>query len=80
MVRSRCLYKVKQAIDGSVEKHNARLVARVFTQQPRVETSALVERMDTIITVLAIVAKNWPFYQMDVKSTFLNGILKEEFI
>ena len=31
------------------------------------------------IAVLAITAKNkWPIYQMDVKSTFLNGYLEEE--
>ena len=36
--------------------------------------------MDTIRVVLAIAAQNqWPVYQMDVKSAFLNGILEEEF-
>jgi len=35
--------------------------------------------MDTIRAVLAIAAQNqWPVYQMDVKSAFLNGILEEE--
>ena len=35
--------------------------------------------MHTVRTVLAIVAQNkWPVYQMDVKSTFLNGYLEEE--
>ena len=35
--------------------------------------------MDTIRTVLVIVAQNkWHVYQMDVKSTFLNGYLEEE--
>ena len=35
--------------------------------------------MDTIRVVLSIAAQNqWPMYQMDVKLTFLNGILEEE--
>ena len=35
--------------------------------------------MDTIRAVLAIAAQNqWPVYQVDVKSAFLNGILEEE--
>ena len=35
--------------------------------------------MDTIKTVLAIATQNqWHVYQMDVKSTFLNGILEQE--
>ena len=57
------------------------MVAREFTQQPDIyfnETSAPVARMDTIRTILAITEQNkWPVYQMDVKSTFLNGYLDE---
>jgi hypothetical protein len=59
-----------------------RLVARGFTQQPGIdfnETFAPVACMDTVRTVLAIVVQNkWHVYQMDVKSTFLNGHLEEE--
>ena len=32
VVSSHWLYRVKQAIDGSVEKHNARFVSRGFSQ------------------------------------------------
>ena len=42
------------------------------------ETFSLVARMDTIRAVLAIAAHNqWHVYQMDVKSSFLNGIHEE---
>ena len=35
--------------------------------------------METVRTVLSIAAQQkWKVYQMDVKSTFLNGVLKEE--
>eukprot|EP00253_Pinus_taeda_P036542 PITA_36542 len=36
VVSSRWLYKVKQAVDGSVEKHKARFVARGFSQIERI--------------------------------------------
>ena len=71
-----------QDVDGNVQKHKERMVARGFTQQPDTdfnETFAPVARMDTIKTFLAIASqKKWPVYQMDVKSTFLNGYLDEE--
>ena len=65
-----------------MQKHKARIVARGFTQQLGIdfnETFAPVARMDTVRTVLAIATqKKWLVYQMDVKSTFLNGYLEEE--
>eukprot|EP00253_Pinus_taeda_P035427 PITA_35427 len=43
------------------------------------ETFAPVARMETVRTVLSIAAKHkWKIYQMDVKSAFPNGVLKEE--
>jgi hypothetical protein len=51
------IYKTKQDVDGNVQKHKVRSVARGFTQQPRIdfnETFVPVARMDTVITVLAI--------------------------
>ena len=76
------IYKIKQDVDGNVQKNKARLVARGFTQQPNIdfnETFAPVAHMDTVRTVLAIAAQNkWPFYQMDVKSAFSNGYVEEE--
>eukprot|EP00253_Pinus_taeda_P013665 PITA_13665 len=49
VVSSRWLYKVKQAADGSVEKHKARFVARGFSQVKGIdydETFSLVARID----------------------------------
>ncbi|CAL2227384.1 unnamed protein product [Prunus armeniaca] len=43
------------------------------------ETFAPVARLDTIITLIALAAqKGWKLWQLDVKSTFLNGVLEEE--
>ena len=43
------------------------------------ETFLPVATMEIVHTVMAIVVQHkWKVYQMDVKSTFLNGMLKEE--
>jgi hypothetical protein len=76
------VYKTKLNEKGKVEKYKARLVAKGFSQQPNIdygETFSPVARLDTIRVVIAIAAqKKWPVYQMDVKSSFLNGNLEEE--
>jgi len=65
------IYKTKQDVDGNVQKHKVRLVARGFTQQSWIdfnETFVVVVRMDIVRTVLAIAAQNeWLVYQMNVK-------------
>ena len=72
--------KTKQDVDGNVQKHKARIVARGFTQQPGIEfneTFAPVACMDTIRIVLAIDAQNkGRVHQMDFKSALLNGYLE----
>jgi hypothetical protein len=76
------VYKTKLNERGQIEKHKARLVAKGFSQQPGTdygETFARVARLDTVRTLLAIAAQHkWQVYQMDVKSSFLNGFLEEE--
>ena len=76
------VYKTKYIEDGSIQKHKARLVAKGYSQQPGVdfnETFAPVARIETIRRVRAIFSQlELNVYQMDVKSAFLNGELKEE--
>ncbi|XP_033145473.1 uncharacterized protein LOC103839411 isoform X1 [Brassica rapa] len=76
------IYKIKTDANGNHIKHKTRLVARGFSQEYGVdylETFAPVSRHDTIRAILAYAAQmKWQLYQMDVKSAFLNGDLKEE--
>ncbi|GJQ97381.1 retrovirus-related pol polyprotein from transposon TNT 1-94 [Tanacetum coccineum] len=62
--------------------NKARLVARGYHKEKGIdfeESFALVARLDTIRIFLAYVAHmNMIVYQMDVKTAFLNGILREE--
>nr|GEV69351.1 retrovirus-related Pol polyprotein from transposon TNT 1-94 [Tanacetum cinerariifolium] len=67
---------------GGILKNKARLVARGYRQDEGIdfeESFAPVARLEAIRIFLAYVAhKNMVVYQMDVKTTFLNGILREE--
>ncbi|KAI5350060.1 hypothetical protein L3X38_002951 [Prunus dulcis] len=76
------VYKTKLNLDGSIQKHKGRLVAKGYTQKPEVdfnETFAPVARLDTIRTLIALAAqKGWKLWQLDVKSAFLNGVLEKE--
>ncbi|KAI5336534.1 hypothetical protein L3X38_015802 [Prunus dulcis] len=76
------VYKTELNLDGSVQKNKARLMAKGYSQKPGIdynETFAPVARLDTIRTLIALAAqKEWNLYQLDVKSAFLNGVLKEE--
>ncbi|GJZ62193.1 retrovirus-related pol polyprotein from transposon TNT 1-94 [Tanacetum coccineum] len=67
---------------GGVLKHKAQLVAQGFRQEEGIdfeESIAPVARIEAIrIFVANIAHKNMTIYQMDVKTAFLNGELKEE--
>nr|GEY55613.1 retrovirus-related Pol polyprotein from transposon TNT 1-94 [Tanacetum cinerariifolium] len=76
------IYKVKLDELGGILKNKARLVAHGYRQEEGIdfeESFAPVARLDAIQIFLAYVAhKNMVVYQMDVKTAFLNGNLREE--
>ncbi|GJZ45894.1 retrovirus-related pol polyprotein from transposon TNT 1-94 [Tanacetum coccineum] len=76
------IYKVKLDEYGDVLKNKARLVAKGYRQEEGLdfeESFSSVARLEVIRIFLANAAsKNMTVYQMDVKTTFLNGELKEE--
>ncbi|GJR13749.1 putative ribonuclease H-like domain-containing protein [Tanacetum coccineum] len=67
---------------GGILKNKARLVARGYRQEEGIdfeESFALVARLEAIRIFLAFAAHmNMVVYQMDVKTAFLNGNLREE--
>ena len=57
VVSSKWIYKIKHAADGSIEKYNARLVSRGFSQKQGIdyeETFALVARYTSIRTIMEL--------------------------
>ncbi|GJS28041.1 retrovirus-related pol polyprotein from transposon TNT 1-94 [Tanacetum coccineum] len=76
------IYKVKLDEYGDVLKNKARLVAKGYRQEEGIdfeESFALVARIEAIrIFISNAASKNMTIYQMDVKTAFLNGELKEE--
>ncbi|KAL8091410.1 hypothetical protein AgCh_033864 [Apium graveolens] len=79
----KCGYtKKKIGADGQVETYKARLVAKGFKQRQGIdfdETFSPVALLKSIRILLAIAAYyDYEIWQMDVKTTFLNGELEEE--
>ncbi|KAL0541702.1 hypothetical protein IC582_021757 [Cucumis melo] len=76
------VFKIKRNEKGEVERYKARLVAKGYSQRKGIdydEVFAPVARLETIRLLIALAAQNnWKIFQMDVKSTFLNGYLEEE--
>nr|GEX71836.1 retrovirus-related Pol polyprotein from transposon TNT 1-94 [Tanacetum cinerariifolium] len=76
------IYKVKLDEYGDVLKNKAWLVAKGYRQEESIdfeESFAPVARIEAIrIFIANAVSRNMTVYQMDVKTAFLNGELKEE--
>nr|GFC72859.1 retrovirus-related Pol polyprotein from transposon TNT 1-94 [Tanacetum cinerariifolium] len=76
------IYKVELDELGGILKNKTRLVARGYRQEEGIdfeESFAPVARLEAIRIFLAYAThKNMVVYQMDVKTAFLNGNLREE--
>ncbi|KAM0986325.1 hypothetical protein ACFX2C_013510 [Malus domestica] len=81
-VGNKWVFKRKISIDGNVETYKARLVAKGYRQREGIdyeETFSPVAMIKSIRILLAITAyHDYEIWQMDVKTAFLNGYLKEE--
>nr|GEZ67707.1 hypothetical protein [Tanacetum cinerariifolium] len=82
IIKTKWIFKNKKDESSLVIQNKARLIVVGYLQQEGInydETSAAVARIEAIRLFLAYAAhKDFTVFQMDVKTTFLNGILKEE--
>ena len=76
------VFKTKKDSLGYIERYKAGLVAKGFTQREGInykETFSLVSKKDSLRIIMALVAHfDFDLHQMDVKTTLLNGNLREE--
>jgi hypothetical protein len=82
IVGTKWVFRNKQDEHGVVTRNKARLVAKGYSQVEGLdfgETYAPVARLESIRILLAYATyHSFKLYQMDVKSAFLNGPIKEE--
>nr|GFA33331.1 hypothetical protein [Tanacetum cinerariifolium] len=82
IIKTKWIFKNKKAKSSLVIQNKARLVSVRYSKQEGIdydETFALVARIEAIRLFLAYAAyKDFTVFQMDVKTAFLNGILKGE--
>jgi hypothetical protein len=82
IVGTKWVFRNKQDEHGVVTRNKARLVAKGYAQVAGLdfeETFALVARLESIRILLAYATHHsFRLFQMDVKSAFLNGPIKEK--
>jgi hypothetical protein len=76
------VFKKKLRSDDTIDKYKARLVAKGYIQKEGkdfFDTYSPIARLTIIYVLLSLAASHSLLvHQMDVKTTFLNGELKEE--
>ncbi|GJZ92345.1 retrovirus-related pol polyprotein from transposon TNT 1-94 [Tanacetum coccineum] len=82
VIKLKWLWKNKKDEDQTVIRNKARLVPKGYAQVEGIdfeESFAPVARLEAVRIFVAYAAhKSFPIYQIDVKTAFLNGPLKEE--
>ena len=82
VIETKWVYRNKLDENGEVTRNKERLVCKGYAQEEGIdygEIFSLVSRLEGVRNLLAYYAyKGFRVYQMNVKSTFLNGILKED--
>ena len=83
LIGCKWIFKIKKGIDRKMETFKARLVAKGYTQKEGVDYEKTLSpiamlKLKSIRILLSIAAcLDYEIWQMDVKTTFLNGYLEE---
>ena len=81
VVSLKWIYKIKHVADGSIEKYKEIFVDRGFSQKKGIdyeEKFSPVSRYTSIKTIMELSSMmKWDLHQMDVNTTFLNGVIEE---
>ena len=81
-IGTKWVFQNKLDESGIIVRNKARLVAKGYNQEEGIdhdETYALVARLEAIRLLLAFACiMDFRLFQMDVKSTFLNGCIEEK--
>ena len=79
VVSSKWIFKTKHSADGSIKKYKAIFLAHGFSQKEGInyeETFSPVSRYTSIRTIISLESNTKrKLHQMDVKTTFLNGLI-----
>lgn len=74
--------KVRHKTDGTLERYNARLLAKGYAQNECIyffDTFKPFAKMAIVRTLIVVVAiKGWHIHRLDVNNAFLHGKLKED--
>ena len=78
----RWVFRVKKDTEGRILRHKARLVVKGYAEREGIsfwEIFSPVARMESIRILIAIAAQEeWELHHLDVKTSFLNGEIKED--
>ena len=82
VVGSKWVFHIKRGPNSTIQKYKAHVVAQCFTQIKGVDYDKMfapITKFASLCVILALAAKrDLEVQQMDVKSAYLNGELKEE--
>ncbi|GJU86708.1 copia protein [Tanacetum coccineum] len=78
VIGTKWVYRNKLDENGVVTRNKARLVAQGYNQQEGIDYDETYAPVARLVLLAYACALDFKLYQMDVKSTFLNGFINEE--